>query len=122
VGVTDLKTTKNASPEAFAWQALRLGYHVQAGLYLAILDALAPAARVWQWIVVESKPPHAVAVYQAPEAVVEDGRIRAVQALKRWKQCEESGLWPSYPAEVQMLEWPHKRLLSEWSLVEEEDE
>lgn len=54
----DIKTTSDASPEAFRRQASQLDYHLQAAIYTQL------TGKTFKWIAVESAPPYNVAVYE----------------------------------------------------------
>lgn len=54
----DIKTTADASPDAFRRQASQLDYHLQAAIYTQL------TGKVFKWIAVESAPPYNVAVYE----------------------------------------------------------
>jgi hypothetical protein len=114
--VPDLKTTRDASPEAFGRDAARYGYHFQGAHYLGGLNVLAPRERRWVLIAVEKAPPYLVAVYEFDWESLEAGRRDVRRALALWEQCSESGIWPGYPSEIQTLELPR------WALSRADEE
>ena len=94
----DLKTARDASPAGFRWEVIRRGYHVQAGHYLAGMQELGlevPSA--WHFIVVESAPPWAVAVYELDHASWRLGARLAAEARRKYAAAEREGVWPAYP-------------------------
>lgn len=105
--VVDLKTTTDASPDAFSRHALSLGYDVQAAIYLDLLAANGQEGLDWYWIVVESAPPHEVATYQAPPDLIARGRARYRHYLSRLARCIETDSWPGYPDQIQMMPVPN---------------
>jgi hypothetical protein len=54
----DIKTTTDASPEAFRKQASNLDYHLQAVIYTHL------TGKRFKWIAVESAPPYNAVVYE----------------------------------------------------------
>lgn len=118
--LVDLKTTDDASPEGFAKSLLDWRYHVQAPFYLdgcrlaleqadgITLDVPAPAHFIF--IVVEKKPPHAVAVYKLDAQSMELGRIEYARDVATCADCLRSDTWPGYGDKVQPISLP------EWHL------
>lgn len=104
--VADIKTTTDASEKGFAKAIANYGYHRQAAFYLDGLDALQPRARVFYFLAIEKEAPHCAAVYELDYESLEHGRREIHDALAKWKQAEESGVWPGYPTEVKTLELP----------------
>ena len=60
------------------------------------------------FVVVEKEPPHAVAIYECDDQMLETGRRQYREALQRFKECQEKDQWPGFdqpdhftePAEV----------------------
>ena len=87
--VCDLKTTTDASPEAFSRKIFDFDYHVQAAMYLDGLQVLTGDAQLpWRFIVAESEIPHAVACYELDEQSIEIGRQRYKKAASLWMQAQ----------------------------------
>lgn len=96
--LSDLKSTTNASPHRFPWQALQLGYHAQLAFYKdACVAAGLPPPRELALVAVEVKPPHAVAVYVLTERAEDFGRRTYRLWMEQFLNCERSGVWPGYP-------------------------
>lgn len=95
--LTDLKSTTDASPERFPWQALKLGYHGQLAFYLDALIALGePEPERVAIVAVETKPPHVVNVFALLPEATEFGRRQYRGWLERFLVCEASNDWPGY--------------------------
>jgi exodeoxyribonuclease VIII len=115
--IADLKTTENASPDAWAREVVKYQYHAQAAFYLDGLDTVSPVVdRRFIWIAIEKKPPYAVAIYEPDAATMDKGRRMYRNYLRQWKACRESGIWMGYDAAIQPL------LIPEWALRQEEGE
>lgn len=99
--LTDLKTTVDAGPQRFPWQALRLAYHAKTAWYLDGLRAAGVANLDRAFLVaVESKPPFSVATYELTERAIDFGRKLYRSWLEQFLVCERSGQWPGYPLGV----------------------
>ena len=105
--VLDLKTTLNASPEAFGKQAYNLKYHWSAYWTLEIIRGLTGAHnRPYILVAVEKSIPWAVACYQVPQLLIDDAREKVARLLATYRACKEIGAWPAYSDEVQPLYVP----------------
>jgi hypothetical protein len=105
--IIDLKTTEDASPAGFRKSIANWRYHVQAAWYLDGLER-ATGTRPDQFIfvVVEKKPPHAVAVYAADAEMVAIGQTTAARDLEVLATCKQAGAWPGYSDQVEMISLP----------------
>lgn len=108
--VADFKSTEDASPEAFGKHLIGMGYDMQAAMYLDLLAANGEDRLDWIWIVGEVNPPHEVAVYKAPENLIQRGRAKYQRYLGLLGRSLASGEWPGYPDEIQLA------LCPEWAL------
>jgi hypothetical protein len=105
--VVDLKSTEDASPEAFTKAIINYGYDSQCAHYwdgYAATHGQEPAG--YFWIVVEKSAPYAVAVYSAGEDVLARGRTRRLRALDRLCESRASGIYPGYGDMVQQISLP----------------
>lgn len=85
--IADLKTTSDASPEAFMRQAYNLDYHLQAAIYCELYNL----PRFF-WIVAETSAPYNVQVYQQSEEAANASRTRMYKLLEEFKN------WDGEPA------------------------
>lgn len=102
-----LKTTRDCRHFSFGSQAAKLGYALQWAWYhdgyCTIKDNVKPAVVE---IVVESAPPHAVAVYRILDEIIDYGRDEYEILLDQLAECERSGKWPGPYTEEQVLTLP----------------
>lgn len=86
----DLKTAADASEEAFAKSVAEYGYHVQRAMYPLVWEA-AGGSRVdaFVFIVVESKHPHPVAIYELDPYSTEEGLEVYRHALDDYHRCSQ---------------------------------
>lgn len=99
--IVDIKTTQDASPEAFRKSAYNFRYDVQAAHYTA-----AQPGTGFVFIAVEKTPPYAVAVYEADDAVMRSGYQRRRDNLDRLAECLQRDEWPGYASTIQPLGVP----------------
>jgi len=106
----DLKTSSDASPEAFSRSCYDYGYDVQAAFYMDILNLLGRPVQNFGFIVVENKPPFAVKIHY----LVRESQIirRARQKYDGWMigyiNCLADNFWPGYTSgwsEIQYRPW-----------------
>lgn len=92
----DLKTTDDASEESFAKSIARYGYHRQGAFYLRGLADCGVPLEHFAVISVEKTPPHGVSVFQVDHDALQLGEEELIPLIDRYRQCRESGRWPSY--------------------------
>jgi hypothetical protein len=117
VVISDLKTTNDASEEAWKYEVRKYKYHAHAAIYLdGLQNAAAASGRKFIWIAQEKKPPFATAIYEPDEATIDKGRRMYRKWLRQYKACKESGVWAGYASGVRPL------MLPDWALQHEEGE
>lgn len=106
-GIADLKTTKDASPEAFAQTVARFAYHAQGAHYVSgaehVLDAT-PA--FFALIAVESEEPFGVKCYTLPAQALHMGRRLVDRALAMYRRALDAKAWPGYSVSIDELQLP----------------
>jgi PDDEXK-like domain of unknown function (DUF3799) len=112
--VVDLKTTRDASQQAFAKDIYNYQYHEQAAIYLDGLDAHHSHPRKFLFIAVESAPPHCVAVYELEEDALQVGREAYEQHLAAYAACVRTGCWPGYGDGVGSITLPSWAFKNHW--------
>ena len=113
----DVKSTKDASPEAFYRSILDYRYHVQAPFYHQVLEAALDAAvdRHFEFIAVEKEPPYAVECYVLPAEVWRAGSRIAAANLQAIVDAKMIGDWHGYTEGLEATEpvfpfWALKKL------------
>jgi hypothetical protein len=120
--VGDIKTTSgSADPGEFGKNAVNYNYILQAAFYTdalsacrssleAILDlaegTLAKVPIVFEFVVVEKDPPHAVARYVVTDDQMQLGRAMYERALSMVESARSIDFWPDYPVKAKALELP----------------
>lgn len=103
-----LKTARDCRHFIFGSAAAKLGYHLQWAYYFdgyTTIKGDGVVPRVVE-IVVESDAPYAVAVYQIPFDIIEQGREEYEDLLVQLAECETKGEWPGPVTEEQILTLP----------------
>lgn len=102
----DVKTTDDASPEAFARSCANFRYDLQAAFYTTGLHAVTGRLLPFVFIAAEKAPPHFVATYTLDDDALDRGHRDMRRALDLYAECESSGEYPSYSTEIETLALP----------------
>ena len=112
--IIDLKTAVDASPAGFARAVGNFKYHLQAAHYMDGLRLCEPhATGRFQFVVVESNPPHAVAVYELDSAAINAGAMLMRRAAEVYKTALETNQWQAYTQDIVTLSLP------QWAMPEQ---
>jgi exodeoxyribonuclease VIII len=105
--IIDVKTTRDASVDAFQRSIMQFKYHWQSAWYLEGVS-LARDEKVQDFIhlVVESEAPYGIGIY-----VLDDGSLdKAMDDIRRLRSkfanCLHTGEWESYPPQIQNISIP----------------
>lgn len=105
--IVDLKKCQDASPAGVAKAVANFGYYHQDAFYTDVMTwACGEPPRGFAFIFVEEQPPHAVGVYILSDSDRERGRLQYRKNLRLYAKCIESGKWPAYSEEAQVIELP----------------
>ncbi len=95
--LVDLKTTRDASLERFAWDAIKSGYHAQLAGYAKAMEAENGVAPDSVYIVaVESRAPYLCSVHKLTPRALEKGLRLMTEWVDQIIACETSGIWQGY--------------------------
>lgn len=112
----DLKSTDDASPDAFARAIVKWSYAIQSAHYRAgskAINGVEPGP--WIFVAVEREPPYACAVYVADEAMLAHGRAERSRIMRAIEQSIRTNRWPAYSEQAQTISLPT------WSLTSTEE-
>lgn len=105
--ILDLKTTDDASPDAFMKKAFNLGYHLQAAFYCDLVARAFQNANVqFIFCAIERKRPHGIALYQASPAFLSAGMEKVQQAASALRHALATDSYGGYPQQIQPLDLP----------------
>ena len=103
----DVKTAKDASPQAFPRAAFNFGYHLQAAWYSeGFMLASGLPVLGFVFVVVESDYPHQALAYVMDEGDMQAARLECRRLLDLYADCMASNKWPGYTSGVQILKLP----------------
>jgi exodeoxyribonuclease VIII len=104
--LVDLKTCRDASPDAFARACWNMDYLGQAAMYVDGYAAAKGEVRPYIMVAVETSEPYVTQVYRVPERLLEMGRATYQGLLGRLHECREQNAWPGYADGELDLELP----------------
>lgn len=105
--LVDLKTAADGSYEGFSKAAANFNYDMQAAHYLNGSRECGLERDHFVFVVVENVPPHAVSLFVPDREMMQSGKVKMRRALGTLRECFDSGVWPGYPQEVQVLTLPN---------------
>jgi len=111
----ELKTTDDASPEAFVKSIIEYGYDLSHEWYRDTYRWATGEEVEFAFIVVEKRPPYLVAHYRLPESFIAMGSRKAIEARAQYAEYTASGVWPGYSPEIVPLEPPM------WAVIQHEE-
>lgn len=102
----DLKSTTDASKDAFAKAVYNYGYYQQCGWYVDGWKTITGDESAFVFLAAEKGVPYAVAAYEMADEVVVAGRKSYQHAIKIYQECIKNNYWPGYSDKVEMLTMP----------------
>lgn len=113
----DLKKARDVFPHGFARSCASYRYHVQVALYSDVYYWITGERLSEFWLLaIEDQPPYTAVPYRLDDMAIEAGRLAYRKNLNTYAHCLESGDWPLYEPESDLLALPM------WALDELEDE
>lgn len=94
--IVDFKTTTDAGTASFTRDALRLGYAMQAAMYMEGCRKTGCDPKGFVFVAVEKSAPYAVNILEVSQDLIDYGMDEFRLLLGRYAECEKSGVWPSY--------------------------
>lgn len=101
----DIKTTDDASAAGMLKAIRNYRYNLQAYWYRLVYE-LATGRRPlgFRFLFVEKEPPFATAVCEIGPDLMSYAVSDFEKAITLYKECSATGVWPSYPEEVQVID------------------
>lgn len=115
--LADLKTISAFTKEGFAKQIANFGYHMQAGIYLNLWNAMFPKDQRNRWKIIwqDSSPPFEACVTELSRGDIEDGWTYAVSLIDRIVSAAKSDKWPMAFEDEPVITRPV------WASIQEEE-
>lgn len=105
--VFDLKTTREKLTLRNIESVISdYSYHLSAAMYIEVGKALGLDLRGFNWIWFEKSPPYNVRITSASPSMLERGREEFYRTLEVFKTCCQTGVWSSYPEEIEEVGLP----------------
>jgi len=105
--IVDLKTCQSASPWEFGKQVRERRYDAQAAFYCDLVAKITgQQVSGYLWLAVETTEDKDVAAYLCDEALLQKGRRDYERWMRTWIACDQTGCWPGYPDELNILSAP----------------
>jgi len=108
--IVDVKTSglvKGASKKKFQRQAHDLAYYTSCAMAARGYEAFyGRPLKKYYFAVIETKPPHCAASYDADKELFERGTLDLDKYLPRMQRSIELDYWPSYNESILMLDLP----------------
>ena len=100
--IADLKTTENASEDAFRGSIYKYSLYRQAAFYMSADEDIIN----FYWVAVEKKPPYGVAIYSMNRLsrFFEMGGNECNNMCEIYADCLSSGSWPGYGAYARSID------------------
>ena len=98
--IIDLKSTQDASEEAFRLSVKKFGYGFQVAWYMEGLRRMGCKATDFVFLAVEKKPPYLRACYRVNQFEIDHQIKQMKRACKLWKQCVQAETFPGYSPEI----------------------
>lgn len=94
--IVDVKSTTDASTEAFIRDAVKYGYDFQAAMYSDGVEQNIGQRPLFVFIAVEKEPPYAVNILQADELLLRRGKNLFRDYISIYHDCRQTGNWYGY--------------------------
>lgn len=94
--IVDVKSTNDASTEAFIKSAINYGYDFQAAMYCNGVEAVIGIRPIFVFIAVEKTPPYMVNILQADELFLRRGNNLFREYISLYHDCKHTGNWFGY--------------------------
>ena len=101
--IVDLKTCVRADTETMVQQAFRLGYDMQAAMFLEAVSRERNIECDFLFVCIEKEPPYLINILQADELMIKSGQDRFREAIGIYKSCIDSGNWYGYEGAFGMV-------------------
>jgi exodeoxyribonuclease VIII len=92
----DLKSTRNANPDAFTFDAYKYGYHRQIAWYMGGAKVAGLELSNMFIIAAEKTAPYPVCIFDLDDESFELANAELEVLFAKYKTCKESGVWPAY--------------------------
>lgn len=105
--IVDYKTTERVDLESIRRAVYNYGYHQQHAFYLdGVTTAAGEDDPQFIFVFQMKEPPYLVRTVQLDPEAEAAGRGRNQLAIERYRDCKESGIWPGFGDEIELVTLP----------------
>lgn len=101
--IVDVKTTTDASTEAFIRSAINYGYDLQAAMYSEGVQRNIGKKPLFVFVAIEKDPPFAVNILQADELLLRRGYDLFREYIGIYHDCKQTGNWWGYLGKLNQI-------------------
>lgn len=107
--IYDLKTTEDASEQAFTRTIFSYQYHIQAAFYALVAEEITGfPVEFFSFIAIEKKAPYAVREFVLSKSTLDYAKVIVRRKLSLFHSCKLMDLWDGYsktPVSVEIPRW-----------------
>lgn len=115
----DLKTTKDASPQAISKAIYDYGYYQQDPFYIDGIQAALGLPARFVFVFISKTAPYLITVRELSEADRAIGRAKNARALRIYAECTKTGIWPDWTGDTPDIPYIS---LPTWAAIREAEE
>jgi hypothetical protein len=104
--IADYKTCAAADRESVRKSVARYGYDQQADFYTTAAARFFGPDVAFVFVFQEKTPPYLVCIYQLDSEWMAAGHEKNRRAIEIYHECRETGVWPGYADDVQLIQPP----------------
>ena len=112
--IIDYKSTKDASPDVFSRQIVRMGYHWQEAFYRRALRNVEGRDAPFVFLAQSEEPPYECSLHGCDAALQEIADADVERAVQTWRECIATGKWPTYDNRI------HWTVPTQWQMRDHE--
>ena len=101
--IIDVKTTSDASTDAFIRSSINYGYDFQAAMYSEGVEKNIGKKTLFVFIAIEKDPPFSVNILQADELMLRRGYDLFREYIGIYQDCKTSGNWYGYLGKLNQI-------------------
>jgi hypothetical protein len=112
--IVDLKSIERIDDRSIWNQTRNLGYHISAAMYQDIHYQLTKDYKRFVFVFVCKSPPYLTRVLTMPDSLAEEGHRMYRLGVSRLARCLESGEWPGYSQNIDVMTNPYEKATLDW--------
>ena len=86
---------------------MSISYDFQAGWYASAAEAVYGKPARFVFVAVERNAPYTVDMFEVPDFMLEEAKLKNRAALEALKDCKASNYWPAPKPKLKKLDYPN---------------